>query len=98
MQIILTTVAKKKDAEKLAKLLVVKRIAACVNIIRIEKSVYRWKGKIVSSGEFLLLIKTARKYNEVEQFIKKNHPYKLAEIISIKMQNGSREYLEWISS
>ena len=96
MIIILTTVAKKSDAEKLAKLLVEKKLAACVNIIKIEKSVYQWKGKINENGEHLLLIKTAKPYDKLERFIKRSHPYELPEIIMLPISKGYKKYLDWI--
>ena len=98
MIIILTTVSKKPDAQNLAKKLVEKKLAACVNIIKIESSVYRWKGKVSSSGEYLLFIKTSRRYAEVERFIRKNHPYELPEIIYFKIDGGLKEYLKWVSN
>ncbi|MBS3068241.1 divalent-cation tolerance protein CutA [Candidatus Micrarchaeota archaeon] len=98
MIIILTTVPKQSDGEKLAKLLVEKKLAACVNIIKIEKSIFRWKGNIVENKEFLLIIKsTAEKYNKLERTIKKNHPYKLPEIVRLKVDGGLRKYLDWVA-
>lgn len=97
MYILLTTVSKKPDAERLAKALVEKKLAACVNIIKIEKSVYRWKGKIVGGGEFLLLIKSAQPYEKLERFIRKNHPYVLPEIVALPVSRGYRKYLAWIA-
>ena len=92
MIIVLTTVSKKSDAEKLAKALVAKKLAACVNIIA-TSSIYRWKGKVVKEKEFLLLIKTAKPYEKVERFIKKHHSYGLPEIISFPIAKGYKKYL-----
>ena len=97
MIVILTTVSKKQDAENLAKLLVEKRLAACVNIIKIEKSIFQWKGKVTEAEEFLLLIKTAKPYEKLERFIRKNHPYKLPEIISFPIAKGYKKYLDWVA-
>lgn len=97
MIIILTTVAKKSDARKLAKLLVEKNLVACVNIIKIEKSIYQWKGKINESGEYLLLIKSAKPYGKLESFIRKNHPYEIPEIISFSITKGYKKYLNWVA-
>ena len=87
----------KQDAEKLAKLLVEKRLAACINILKIEKSVYRWKGKIAEEGEYLLLIKSAKAYEKLEREIRTNHPYKLPEIIRLNVNGGYKKYLSWIA-
>ncbi len=98
MIIILTTVSKKPDAQNLAKKLVEKKLAACINIIKIENSVFQWKGKSGNDKEFLLIIKTAAAYNEVERFIRKNHPYELPEIIYFKIDGGFSKYLKWVAS
>lgn len=98
MIIAFTTVAKKPDAERLARLLVEKRLAACVNILKMEKSVYRWKGKILEAGEFLLLIKTTKeRYCRLETTIKLNHPYSMPEVIKIKVDGGLKKYLNWVA-
>ena len=97
MIIVLTTVSKKSDAEKLAKALVAKKLAACVNIVRLGGSIYRWKGKVVKEKEFLLLIKTAKPYEKVERFIKKHHSYGLPEIISFPIAKGYKKYLAWLA-
>ncbi len=98
MILILSTVPKLRDAESLAKLLVEKKLAACVNIIKIEKSIFKWKGKINSYPEYLLLIKsTAGKYTRLERAIKKNHPYALPEIIRLKVDGGLKKYLDWVA-
>ena len=96
MILVLTTVSKKPDAQKLAKGLIKSKFAACVNILKIEQSVYRWKGALKAEGEYLLLIKTGRPYRSVEQFILKNHPYELPEILQFRIRAGHRSYLNWI--
>ncbi len=98
MIVVLTTVAKKSDGELLAKLLVKNKLASCINIIKIENSVFKWKGKVSNSKEYLLLIKSAKPFKIIEKFIKKNHPYELAEIVSLKVDSVSSEYLNWITS
>lgn len=98
MILVLTTVGKKSNAAKIARSLVKKKLAACVNIIKIEKSVYRWKGKIVSEGEYLLLVKTTKmRYSRLETAIKVLHPYKLPEIIALPIKRGHDKYLDWVS-
>jgi periplasmic divalent cation tolerance protein len=98
MIIILTTTQKKQDAEKLAKRLIEKKLAACINIVKIEKSIYRWKGKIVNDKEFLLVIKsTKERYEKVEHFLRANHPNELPEIIAIPVECAYKKYLNWIT-
>lgn len=92
-----TTVAKKTDAEKIAKVLSDKKLSACTQIIGPITSVYRWKGKLEKSKEWLCVAKTDQKhYAKIEKVIKKVHPYQLPEIIVTPILNGSREYIGWM--
>jgi len=94
--IILTTIQGEKNARLIAKALVEKRLAACVQITRIN-SVYRWKGKIEEDVEHLCLIKSRENlYPEVEAEIKRLHPYETPEIIALPIKYGSEEYLQWV--
>ena len=97
-RIILTTVGDKETEEKLAHELVERRLAACVSILGPIRSVYRWREKIENEQEFLLLIKTtAEKFLAVRDAIRELHSYKLPECISINVEDGSAEYLQWIA-
>lgn len=97
-QIILCTCPNKKTAEDLAGHLISEKLAACVNIIAGITSVYEWQGKIESSQEQLLLIKShADKYDVIESTIKTTHPYELPEIIAVPIERGLPEYLQWIN-
>ena len=97
--IIYTTIDTKNNANKLAKKLIENNLAACINIIPIEESIYNWDGKVQSESEFQLIIKTDLSYkSSIEKFIKLNHPYELPEIIFIKVSGGSKEYLDWIGN
>jgi len=98
MIIVLTTVAKKSDAEMLARKLVTAKVAACINIFSIGKSVYRWEGKTREKKEFLLLIKTSLPNKRVERFIRKIHPYELPEIIALPVSGGWLPYLRWVKN
>lgn len=98
MLIVLTTVPKKTESEKIAKSLVEKHLAACVNIIKLEKSIYRWEGKIKEEEEFLLIIKTSDKsYLRLEREIKNLSSYDMPEIIAIKAAKGSKRYIDWVN-
>jgi periplasmic divalent cation tolerance protein len=93
----LTTVAKKRDAERIARRLVEKRLAACVNIVAGLTSHYRWRGKVCRDSEFLLVIKTlASKMKDLEREISKIHPYALPEFVVLALKGGSSRYLAWI--
>ncbi len=93
-----TTVAKRTDAARIAKVLAERKLSACTQIIGPITSVYRWKGKLRKSKEWLCLIKTTQqRYKAIEKTIKEIHPYRLPEIIAVSIVKGSSEYLEWMS-
>jgi periplasmic divalent cation tolerance protein len=94
---IVTTMEKRAEAEKIAGMLIEKRLAACVQIVGPILSAYRWKENIESAEEWQCLIKTrAGLYGDVEAVIKANHPYEVPEIIAFPILQGSREYLAWL--
>jgi periplasmic divalent cation tolerance protein len=97
MMLIMNTCPDKKSANKLAKSLVEKKLAACVTILPTEKSIYRWKGKIEEDKEWVLLIKTKdRLFQRVKGHIKANHPHSVPEVIGFKIDNGLESYLSWV--
>lgn len=94
---IYTTVAKKSDAERIAKVLSVKNLSACTQIAGPIISVYKWKGKLEKSKEWVCAAKTRKvDYKKIEKAIKEIHPYKLPEIIALPIVGGSPEYFEWM--
>ncbi len=95
--IIITSVPDSELAEKIARLLVEKKLAACVNILSEATSVYCWKEAITSDKEYILMIKTlAANYYQIEEIIRANHSYELPEIISFKIDCGEKNYLSWL--
>ena len=96
---IITTTPKAKEAEKIANLLVDKKLAACVQVIGPITSIYKWKGKKEKSKEYLCLIKATRNlYYKIEKEIKGIHPYETPEIIATRIIAGNKDYLNWIDS
>ena len=94
--VILTTAGSRDEADRLAEILVSRRLAACVQIASIA-STYMWKGKVNKDSEFLLLVKTAADlYHEVEAAIVENHSYEIPEVIQIPVTQGLDRYLGWI--
>jgi len=94
---IFTTTGKREDAEKVARALVQKRLAGCVQIIGPIQSTYWWKNRIETAKEWLCLIKSEKGlYKEVEKTIKEIHPYETPEITAVPIVAGSKEYLEWL--
>ena len=94
---VFTTTEKKEDAEKIAKTLVEKRLAGCVQIVGPIESTYWWKGNVETAEEWLLFIKTRKNlYEELEKAVKEIHPYETPEIIAMPIVTGSKDYLEWL--
>jgi len=94
---VITTISDKSGAEKIAKALINKRLAACVQIAGPIKSIYRWKGKIETAKEWVCVIKTRKNlYEKVEAAIKKIHPYEVPEIIAVPIAAANKDYLKWI--
>ena len=96
-QLVLCTCPNPEVAEKLARLIIESKFAACVNMVPNLTSVYTWQEKIETSTEVLLIIKTkANIYHKLEGSLKKAHPYECPEIIAIPITKGSEQYLQWI--
>ena len=97
-QIVLSTAGSEDEARKIARSLVERQLAACVNIIPRIESIYRWQGKVESSQEWLLLIKTStEKFAAVRDAIRALHSYELPECIAVSIEDGSAEYLQWLA-
>ena len=96
--LVLTNVPQRAAAERLADMLVEKRLAACVNILAPCRSVYRWKGAMQHDEEHPMLIKTTvERYPALEQAVRAAHPYELPEIIALPIERGLPAYLEWVA-
>ena len=85
------------SANTLAIDLIEARLAACVNILPRVQSIYRWEGKVESSTEIPLFIKsTAAAYPALEKAIRERHPYQVPEIIALPVTRGLPDYLNWV--
>lgn len=94
--VVITTCETAEEADKLAKLLIDRRLAACVQITDI-RSYYHWKGVVNNSAEKQLLIKTFKScYPELECCIQENHSYETPEIIQLPIEAASSGYLAWM--
>lgn len=94
--IIKTTCSSKKEADFFAKTLIEKKLVACAQICKIE-SFYEWESEIKNDQEYEISLKTlAENYAKIELFILENHSYELAQIVAIPIENGSKNYLNWI--
>ena len=97
-QIVLTTCPDEACAERIARVLVVEGLAACVNILPPMRSIYTWKGKIEDASEQLLVIKSAAaRFPAIRDRLRSLHPYELPEIIAVPIVDGLPEYLAWLN-
>jgi periplasmic divalent cation tolerance protein len=97
--LMITTVGDAEQGEAIARELVGRRLAACVNMVPGIRSFYRWQGQICDGGELLLLIKTmASEVEAVTRAIRELHSYDLPEILAFEVSAGEPGFLEWIAS
>ncbi|MCV0372980.1 MAG: divalent-cation tolerance protein CutA [Nitrosarchaeum sp.] len=94
--IIVSTYPDKKSITDIAKKLVEKKLAACVNITKIS-SVYSWNGKIENSSEYIAIFKTTYKNKKIlKAQIRETHPYEVPEIAEIIVSSINKPYLQWM--
>jgi periplasmic divalent cation tolerance protein len=97
--VILSTCGSEAEAQKIAGLLIERSLAACVNVLPGIRSYYRWKGKLESGDEWLLLIKSSRElFPAVAAAIETAHSYEVPEVIALPIIDGSANYLAWLRS
>ena len=97
--VVLSTCGSAEEAEKIARSLVEKRLAACVNIVPGMRSVYRWKGAIEDASEWLLLIKSKRElFEKLCAELAGLHSYETPEIVALPIAEGSESYLNWMEA
>jgi periplasmic divalent cation tolerance protein len=97
--VVLSTCGSEEEANRIASLLVERRLAACVNLIPQIRSIYRWKGAVESSTEILLLIKSSREhFAALREALEGAHSYELPEALAIPVIDGSENYLNWLAA
>ena len=95
--IVLVTTPNNEEAERIADALVSERLAACVNIVPSIESIYRWEGKVTRDRESLMIIKTTdERYDELERRVKDLHSYRTPEVVSLGIERGSQDYIDWL--
>ena len=94
---VVTTTARRDEAEQIARALVDQRLAACVQVLGPITSIYRWQGKIETSEEWQCWAKSRSDlYDRIEQAIVRLHPYEVPEILALPVLAGSAAYLTWL--
>ena len=96
---VLTTTETKSDAQAIARAVVEKRLAACVQTIGPITSTYWWQGEIETAEEWLCVIRSRQDlYERLEEAIREVHPYDVPEILAVPVIAGSKSYLEWLDN
>ena len=97
--LVFCTVSTEKEAVDIAETLVQREEAACVNVVPMVRSIYRWKGQVLTEAEQLMIIKTTQPLLEdVKKTVKELHSYELPEIVAVTVSDGDRNALNWIAS
>jgi periplasmic divalent cation tolerance protein len=95
--VVLVTAKSDKEGVKIGQALLEEKLAACVNIVPGLKSIFRWKGKISTEEEVLLLIKTKDTlFEKLKKRVIELHSYEVPEIIALGILAGNEKYLDWI--
>ncbi len=98
ISLVLTTLPDRETAERLARVAVEERLAACGTVLPGATSVYRWEGKIAAENEVVLLLKTTRqRAGDLIRALKARHPYKVPELVAVPVSDGWPPYLEWVA-
>ena len=94
----LSTFPDQESARRISNELVTKKLAACANILPGVESIYRWKEKIESGNETLVLFKLSEDRQSVfQENLRSLHPYDVPEIIFVPISSGLPEYLRWVT-
>lgn len=97
--IVLTTTSTPEEANRLARALVEEHLAACATLIPAVQSIYHWQGKVESSTETLLLLKTGPdQLPALEDRLHELHSYQTPEFLVLRVEAGSHPYLEWLQA
>ena len=95
--IVLVTTSTQEDAEKIGRMLIEAKLAACTNIVSGIRSIFRWDNNISVENECLMLIKTTQKrFAELESAVRQQHSYSVPEIVALPVVAGSESYLNWV--
>jgi periplasmic divalent cation tolerance protein len=96
--LVLVTAPDLKNARRLTRAALKARLIACANLIPRLESHYWWRGKIERGNEVLMLLKTTRaRLARLEKFILAGHPYDTPEFLVLRLDRGSKRYLDWLS-
>ncbi len=93
----LSTAGSAKEAERIGRALVERKLAACVNVVPGVRSIYRWQGEVCAGEESLLVIKTtAQRWEALSSALRELHSYDVPELVRLELDGGAADYLEWV--
>ncbi len=96
-RIALTTIGSLEEAKLLSTAIIEKKLATCVNTLKIENSCYPWEGKVNNGEEMLLTIKTTKHLiSEISDFLDQHHPYKTYFFTVLTPESINHTYFEWL--
>jgi periplasmic divalent cation tolerance protein len=96
-RVVLVTAANREEAERMGRVLVEERLAACVNLVGGVRSIYRWHDAIETAEEVLLLIKTRQEAVEaLRRRVHELHSYEVPEFLVLPVEQASEDYVAWI--
>lgn len=97
MTFLYVTTSSQEEAKKIAQILLEKRLCGCVNIYPKVLSMYWWEGKIETSEEAILIVKTTENLiKEIEQTIIENHSYTCPCIVKIPVESVFKPFEKWL--
>jgi periplasmic divalent cation tolerance protein len=96
--VVFSTLPSADKAAEVARILVSEGLAACVNLVGPVRSIYRWKGEVCDEQETLTIIKTTReRFEAMKARLVELHPYEVAEVIAVPVEDGHAPYLAWVA-
>jgi periplasmic divalent cation tolerance protein len=95
--VVFCTAPDMKEAERIGRAVVTERLAACCNIVPGLKSIYTWKGKVMTEDEVLCILKTRKTlFDALKKRLSELHSYEVPEVIAVDISSGLESYLNWI--
>ncbi|HJS59624.1 MAG TPA: divalent-cation tolerance protein CutA [Vicinamibacteria bacterium] len=95
--VVISTAPRAEDAELMARELVERRLAACVNVLPLMTSIYRWRGDVERTEEVLMVVKTTEdRFEAVRDALVKGHSYDVPEVLALEVRAGHAPYLAWL--
>jgi periplasmic divalent cation tolerance protein len=95
--VVMATADSEEEARRISEVVLKRKLVACVSMVGNVESFFWWKGKVNSSSEFLLVMKSRGELlKEIVAAVKENHSYEVPEVVALRVAGGNPEYLGWI--